>query len=115
MLLMRRFEERTGQLYTMQKIKGFCHLYNGQEAIDFLRENTVDLVFMDIEMPVLNGVEATKQIRKELKLASLPIIALTANTMQNQLDSYLEIGMSDIIIKPYMESCLFTIIQKYVN
>ena len=88
---------------------------NGQEAIDFLRENTVDLVFMDIEMPVLNGVEATKQIRKELKLASLPIIALTANTMQNQLDSYLEIGMSDIIIKPYMESCLFTIIQKYVN
>ena len=88
---------------------------NGQEAVDFLRENTVDLVFMDIEMPVLNGVEATKQIRKDLKLESLPIIALTANTMQNQLDSYLEIGMSDIIIKPYLESCLFTIIQKYVN
>ncbi len=88
---------------------------NGQEAVDFLKENTVDLVFMDIEMPVLNGVEATKQIRKDLKLESLPIIALTANTMQNQIDSYLEVGMSDIVIKPYLESCLFTMIQKYVN
>lgn len=88
---------------------------NGQEAVDFLRDNKVDLVFMDIEMPVLNGVEATKQIRRDLKLVNLPIIALTANTMQNQLDSYLEIGINDIITKPYLESCLFKIIQKYVN
>ena len=87
---------------------------NGREAVDFLQENTVDLVFMDIEMPLLNGVEATKIIRNDLKLYNLPIIALTANTMQVQINSYLESGISDIVKKPYHENTLFSVIQKCI-
>jgi PAS domain S-box-containing protein len=75
---------------------------NGQIAIDLLKQNTFDLILMDIQMPVMDGVEATLIIRNKLK-SKVPIIALTANVFKQDIDAYLAKGMNDFIIKPYDE------------
>lgn len=76
---------------------------NGQEAIDMYKKNTYDLIFMDCQMPVLDGFEATKNIReyesKEQKEAT-PIIALTADAMIGDKEKCLNYGMNDYLNKP---------------
>jgi CheY-like chemotaxis protein len=57
---------------------------------------------MDIQMPEMDGIEATKWIRNQMNI-STPIVALTANVFRQDIDSYLEIGMNDYIIKPFDE------------
>ena len=75
-------------------------LDNGLEAVNFFRnKNTTDIVFMDIQMPIMNGYDATNIIRNELKL-DLPIIAMTANTMSEDIKKVEEIGMNRHIGKP---------------
>ncbi|TXD49589.1 MULTISPECIES: response regulator [unclassified Polaribacter] len=66
---------------------------NGEEAANYLR-NKIDLVLMDVQMPTLNGYQASEIIRKELKL-ELPIIALTANVMKGEKERCLKAGMND--------------------
>lgn len=73
---------------------------NGKEAIELLRENDYDICFMDLQMPVLNGIEATKAIRSELR-NRLPIIALTAAEVEDEKDKCLESGMNDYLSKPF--------------
>jgi len=72
---------------------------NGQEAVDLLRREEVDLVFMDIQMPVMDGVEATRIIRNELRL-HVPIVALTAYAMLGDRERFLEGGMNAYVSKP---------------
>jgi CheY-like chemotaxis protein len=76
---------------------------NGLEAFEFLKDepDSVDLVLMDIQMPVLNGHDATERIRAELRLPNLPIIALTAAARSSDLHRAAEVGMNDYLIKPY--------------
>ncbi|MFN3236733.1 MAG: ATP-binding protein [Pseudomonadales bacterium] len=75
---------------------------NGQDAIDHLKANhAFDLVLMDINMPVKDGVTATRFIREQLHLTGLPIIALTANVNAEDVESYLACGMNDHISKPF--------------
>ncbi|MFA5262059.1 MAG: response regulator, partial [Candidatus Omnitrophota bacterium] len=73
---------------------------NGQEAIDFLKENDYNICFMDLQMPVMGGVEATKVIRNDLK-KKLPIIALTAAELEDEKERCLEAGMTDYLPKPF--------------
>ncbi|HOY09515.1 MAG TPA: response regulator [Candidatus Omnitrophota bacterium] len=73
---------------------------NGQEAIEFLRKNDYGICFMDLQMPVMGGVEATRIIRNELK-KNLPIIALTAAELEDEKDRCLEAGMTDYLPKPF--------------
>jgi len=80
----------------------FAEAGDGLEAINFLKNNECDLVLMDIQMPVLNGIMATKAIREELKL-NIPIIALTANAIKGEKEKCLEAGMSDYLSKPFEE------------
>jgi len=78
---------------------------NGEEAVVLRENNDFDVIFMDIQMPVMNGVEASKAIRKyedEQNIAPVPIIALTANTGKNDRDTYLDAGMNDYMAKPIM-------------
>lgn len=78
---------------------------NGQEAVDLREQHDYDIIFMDIQMPVMNGVEASKAIRafeKKQKLSAVPIIALTANTGKDDRDTYLNAGMTDYMAKPIM-------------
>jgi CheY-like chemotaxis protein len=76
---------------------------NGRQAVDYWKSSPVDLVLMDIQMPVLDGVLATREIRAieaERGLARTPIIALSANAMKHQVDEYLAAGMDAHLAKP---------------
>ncbi len=82
---------------------------NGQEAISLHQKYTYDIILMDIQMPGMGGVEATRIIRQMQNpvKAQIPIIALTANALKGDSDIYLEAGMNDYMSKPYEEEKLF--------
>ena len=90
---------------------------NGSLAVEKVKSNEYDLVLMDIQMPVMDGMEATRQIRgmnDELK-AAVPIVALTANAMKSERDTYLKIGMNDCMAKPFEEPMLFKTVSKNIK
>jgi CheY-like chemotaxis protein len=90
---------------------------NGSLAVEKVRSNEYDLVLMDIQMPVMDGMEATRQIRgmnDELK-ARVPIVALTANAMKSERDIYLKLGMNDCMAKPFEEPMLFKTVSKNIK
>ncbi|OSQ35400.1 hybrid sensor histidine kinase/response regulator [Thalassospira mesophila] len=74
---------------------------NGVEAISVLEEHRFDLVLMDVQMPQMDGIEAVKHIRQNPKLATLPIIALTAGVLDSERRKCREAGMNDFIGKPF--------------
>lgn len=76
---------------------------SGPEALELLRQQPVDLVLMDIQMPVMDGITATRQIRareRALGRRPIPIIAITANTAGADLANYRAAGMTDTVAKP---------------
>ena len=87
---------------------------NGVQAIEILKKESFDLILMDIQMPDMNGIEATNIIRDELKMQT-PIIALTANSFGSEIDEVMEVGMNDYLIKPFEEQDLINVITKYYN
>ncbi len=84
---------------------------NGQQAIKAVKNNDFDIILMDVQMPVMDGFEATIILRNELKITT-PIIALTANAFKKETDHCLAIGMNDYIIKPYDEPTFFATLVK---
>ena len=89
---------------------------NGQEALDKLQEHTdVDIVLMDIMMPIMDGYEAMKRIRKDLKLTHLPIISVTANAMVGDDEICKRAGASDYLPKPVSKKVLIECICKWLN
>ncbi|HDS08393.1 MAG TPA: response regulator [Bacteroides sp.] len=76
---------------------------NGERAIEILKNQPIHLVFMDIEMPVMNGVETTQYIRKEMDppLNLIPIIALTAHNPELFFEDFSDVGFDELITKPY--------------
>jgi len=87
---------------------------NGQIALDSIRHASVpfDVVLMDLQMPVMDGYTATKEIRNTLKLSYLPIVAMTANAMPADRDACLAAGMNDHIGKPFDLAELVAVLQK---
>jgi CheY-like chemotaxis protein len=77
----------------------FDTVSDGQAACDALKKNHYDVVLMDVHMPVMNGIDATHIIRKEIN-DQVPIIALTAAAMQKEKAKCYEAGMDDIVLKP---------------
>ncbi len=91
---------------------------HGQEAIDLLQKSradkiVIDCILMDLHMPVMDGLEATEYIRKELKITELPIIALTANAWYEVRERCIAAGMNDFITKPISPAGLFTVLLKW--
>ena len=76
---------------------------NGEEAIEILKNEEIHLIFMDIEMPVMNGIETTNYIRNEMPypLNAVPIIALTAHNPDLFFEDYADVGFDELITKPY--------------
>jgi PAS domain S-box-containing protein len=91
---------------------------NGAEALTALASIPYALVLMDMRMPVMNGVEATRQIRNPQSTVfnhDIPIIAMTANAMQSDRDSCLAAGMNDFVPKPVSKSLLRDILRKWLH
>lgn len=86
---------------------------NGWEAVESLRTNVYDIVLMDKQMPKMDGLEATRAIRNELKLG-IPIIALTAAALKGSKEQALEAGMNDYVTKPFHPNELLSKILKYL-
>jgi len=76
---------------------------NGEQAIEILKSQEIHMVFMDIEMPVMNGIETTQYIRNEMAapLNAIPIIALTAHNPEIFFEDYSDAGFDELITKPY--------------
>lgn len=87
---------------------------NGQEAVAAVSHKKYDIVLMDIQMPVMNGFQATEEIRKQHTKESLPIIAMTANAMKGDREACLESGMNDYVSKPIKKDDLFSILSKWL-
>lgn len=85
---------------------------NGYQAIEALKNNKFDVILMDIIMPEMDGIEATRYIRNELKIDT-PIIAFTANAFKSEIEKFIELGMDDYVIKPFDENILIQTIAKY--
>ncbi|THF52661.1 PAS domain S-box protein [Flavobacterium supellecticarium] len=85
---------------------------NGLKALEILKQRKFDIILMDIQMPEMNGIEATLAIRNELKL-NTPIIALTANAFKTEIDRCYAAGMNDYVTKPFDEALLVGLIAKY--
>ncbi|MBF0281819.1 MAG: response regulator [Zetaproteobacteria bacterium] len=88
---------------------------NGQEALDILEKQHVDGVLMDCQMPVMDGFEATRQIRKDPRFVSLPIIAMTANAMAGDKERVLQVGMDDHISKPINIADMISTMARWIR
>ena len=88
---------------------------NGKEGVDKFNILHPDLILMDVQMPVMNGYEATLAIRKSIKGKHIPIIAITAGAILGEKEKCLEGGMNDYISKPIVKNLLEEVITKWIN
>ncbi len=89
---------------------------NGREAIDLLRkEAPYDLILMDIQMPEMDGLAATREIRRDPKFKDLPIIAMTAHAMSGDKELSLEAGMNDHVTKPIDPQVLYETLRRWIG
>lgn len=87
---------------------------NGEEALDLLRREEFDCVLMDMQMPVMDGLEATRRMRANPATASIPVIAMTANVSSDDRERCLDSGMDDIVSKPFKPQVLFSTIANWL-
>jgi signal transduction histidine kinase/CheY-like chemotaxis protein len=88
---------------------------NGKEAVEAVKNIYYDAVFMDIQMPIMGGYEATSLIRSDEKYKDLPIIAMTAHAIQGAKEECLAAGMNDYVSKPIDQDHLFSVIKKWIK
>ncbi len=90
---------------------------DGREALEmYIRDSRYDIIFMDIQMPIMNGVDATKAIlkyEKQKKLTHTPIVAVTTNALKGDRERYLEIGMDEYIAKPIDLNKFITVLKQF--
>ena len=85
---------------------------NGVEAIEICEKNAIDLVFMDLQMPEMNGYEATEILKKKFPL--LPIVAQTAFAMSDDREKALDSGCDDYLAKPIKSKDLLNVVEKFI-
>lgn len=88
---------------------------NGQEALNILQEEKFDGVLMDIQMPIMDGYTATKQLRLQEQFKELPILAMTANAIVGDREKALDAGMNDHIPKPFHPNQLFSTMSRWIT
>jgi CheY-like chemotaxis protein/HPt (histidine-containing phosphotransfer) domain-containing protein len=90
---------------------------NGVEAVEKTQNQSFDLVLMDVNMPIMDGIQATQILRRSKKpeIANLPIIACTANAIKGDSERFLSEGFSDYMSKPFKEEDLMKLLDKYLN
>jgi CheY-like chemotaxis protein len=108
------------RLYASSILKMWgCHFEtaeNGVVALEKIRNHSFDAILMDVQMPVMDGLETTKAIRQgDPKKRNVLIIALTANATQQDYQKCLDAGMNDCIIKPFTQQDLFNSLNKHLG
>ncbi|RYU78862.1 PAS domain S-box protein [Hymenobacter persicinus] len=106
--------------FNRQIAKGFLHnagllveeAENGALAVELARHHVFDTILMDVQMPVMNGLEATAYLREQLGLGT-PIIALTANAIKGEREKCLQAGMNDYLSKPFQEEDLLKMLSRW--
>ncbi|MBI9038633.1 MAG: response regulator [Bacteroidales bacterium] len=90
---------------------------NGKEAVDIFDNEYFDCILMDIQMPIMDGIQATKDIREKekTKITKIPIIAVSANLLVEEETKILEAGMNDFIPKPINEAQLINVLSNVIN
>ncbi|MEQ1840133.1 MAG: response regulator, partial [Verrucomicrobiales bacterium] len=114
---------RINQMVTIKVLESYGHSVavanNGREALDFLARESFDAILMDIQMPEMDGYEATRQIRlgesQEGLGTHIPIIAMTANAMKGDREKCLAAGMDDYVAKPLRTRDLLATLDKYAG
>lgn len=99
--------------YILKRQYEFFRANNGKEAVELAQSEHPDLVLMDMKMPVMDGLEATRQIRAVLP--DLPIIALTANAFDSDRQKAFDAGCNDFVSKPVNAAVCLQIIAKYIG
>ncbi len=95
-----------------------CHVQsvvNGREALDVLEKNTYDIILMDIQMPVMDGLQATKRIREQRRFDHIPIVAMSAHAMVQDYEKSREVGMQAHIPKPFVPEELRATIHGFIR
>lgn len=89
---------------------------DGEAALSMFKENSYDMIFMDIQMPEMDGYDATREIRKLEKTGEhIPIVAITANAMEGDKEKCIKAGMDDYICKPLKGEDLETVLSQYLE
>ncbi|MDA8383703.1 MAG: response regulator [Betaproteobacteria bacterium] len=88
---------------------------NGEQALAAIGATDYAAVLMDVQMPVMDGFEATRRLRAEPRLARLPVIAMTAHAMQGAKDACLAAGMNDYVVKPIDPQALFAALARWIG
>ena len=86
---------------------------NGEQVLKILNEEAFDLILMDINMPKINGIECTKQIREQGN--EIPIIAVTGNAMNRTPEEFIALGINDFLPKPIDFDKLVELVKKWTN
>lgn len=86
---------------------------NGQQALEMVKNNNYDIILMDIQMPIMDGYESVKRIRKDIN-CSIPIIAMTAHVLPTEREKCMNAGMNDYLSKPLKEAELLKLLKKYL-
>ncbi len=98
-----------------QSVHSITLANNGLEAVELILKNQYDCVLMDIQMPIMDGYEATDNIRKTFNTEELPIVAMTANALGGDKEKCLAAGMNDYISKPIRVTELLETLNRWVN
>jgi two-component system sensor histidine kinase/response regulator len=88
---------------------------NGEEALDLLRQESFDSVLMDLQMPVMDGLEAVTHIRANPDWDALPVVAMTANVLEEERNRCLDAGMNDFIAKPVRPEMLYAVLVRWLS
>ncbi|MBL6724678.1 MAG: response regulator [Rubripirellula sp.] len=111
---------KANQILAQQLLTKWGHMVelaeNGQLAVDMAQDQRFDLILMDVQMPVMDGIEATRKIRQEPNPnQDTPIVAMTAHAMSGDREKCLDAGMNDYITKPFRQADLLTVIQSIAS
>ena len=99
--------------YILRKFYAYERAKNGKEAVDMVENGAYDMVLMDIKMPIMDGLEATKTIKE--KHPDLPIIALTANAFDSDRQLAVQAGCNDFLSKPVSSDLCIKTIRKFLD
>jgi CheY-like chemotaxis protein len=115
-LLVEDFEDSRFSLSKLLQIEGYevMEAVDGAQAIDLARKNRPDLILMDLTLPILDGISATREIRQDQAMEGVPIIALSGHDLTDVQAKAIDAGCTDYITKPIDFNILITIMAKYL-